>query len=346
MARWLAIRRRNSHTRCYLKKAFSLVETIAITGASGFIGRHLLAKLVSRDDRRIKVLSRARKNDLRESKSGSSVEIVPGDVLDRKALRELIEPGSTVVNLVYLAEAGEAKNLEACTVLLAACKAAKVRRLIHCSTASVVGGVPDDVVTEKTVCQPVTGYASAKLKIELAIFAGALDSFEATILRPTAVFGAEGENLNKLARDLTSGDRMRNFLRSCLFGSRRMNLVYIDNVVASIIFLADCESNLGGEVFNVADAESALNNFSDVERILMRELGVPTYGFPKPRVPLSVLALLLKFRRRDIINPHCNFSSDKLLGLGFERPVSFETGLVEYANWFRQSRYHNSSAAI
>ena len=313
------------------------MNTIAITGASGYIGRHLVAKLVRMGDRRIKVLSRSSRQEWHVGLGESVVEIVKGDVRDPKSLRGLIDPGCTVINLVYLQDAGEAENLVACAELLAACKAAKVRRLIHCSTASVVGRTPDNLVTEDTPCRPATGYGVAKLKVERAIIEAARGCFEATILRPTAVFGPEGENLRKLAGDLMAGARLRNYLRSCLFGSRRMNLVYVANVVAAILFLANYDGNLGEEVFNISDSDSPLNNFSDVERILMREMNIPDYSFARIAAPLGLLRLLLEFRGRDNINPRCNYSSEKLIGFGFLKPTNFERGLAEYATWYRSS---------
>ena len=257
---------------------------------------------------------------------------------DRDSLRELIEPGCTVVNLAYLQGAGEAENLDACASLLAACRAANVRRLIHCSTASVVGRTPDSAITEDTPCRPVTEYGITKLEVERAILEGAYGHFEAAILRPTAVFGAGGENLKKLVRDLTIGNRLRNYLKSCLFGNRRMNLVYVANVVAAILFLVNYKGELVGEVFNISDADSPLNNFADVEHILMRELNIPAYRCARIPVPQGVLAFLLGLLGRDNINPRCDYSQEKLFGLGFVRPVSFEAGLAEYASWYRSSQ--------
>jgi len=269
--------------------------------------------------------------------SAFGVEVVYGDMRDSKSLRELIEPDCTVVNLVYLWNAGEAENLSACGGLLEACKAANIRRLIHCSTASVVGRTADDLVTENTPCRPITEYGITKLAVERAILEAARGCFEATILRPAAVFGSDGENLKKIADDLTNGKRIRNYLRSCLFGTRRMNLVCVENVVHSILFLAGYGSRLGGEVFNISDDDSPLNNFAHIERALMRALGIPDYSLPRIAVPPSMLSLLLELRRRDNVNPYCNYSSEKLIGYGFSRPVSFETGLAEYAAWYRSA---------
>jgi len=311
------------------------MDTIAIIGGSGFIGRHLVAELACVGDGRVKLLSRHRPRDLDAIGIGAGVEVIQGDLQAPDSLQGFFESGCTVVNLAYLRGAGERENLAATTNLLEACRSANVRRLIHCSTADVAGRVRGNVITENCLCKPVTEYSITKLKIEHAILERARGHFDTSILRPTAVFGPGGENLGKLAGDLTAGNRLRNYLKSCLFASRRMNLVHVANVVASIIFLANRTGNLGGEVFNISDDDASANNFADVERILMREFNIPDYRLPRLPVPSDVLAFLLKRLGKDNNNPRRDYSTGKLTALEFERPVRFETGLAEYAAWYR-----------
>lgn len=312
-------------------------DTIAITGAFGFIGKHLVAELLGLGDFRIKLLSRKRNRDLHDLVE-SGVEIMEGDLGEPESLRGFLEEGCTVVNLVYLRGAGEAENITAVTNLLEACKSANVRRLIHCSTADVAGRALDNPVTESTPCRPVTGYGITKLKIEAAVLEAAENSFDAAILRPTAVFGPEGANLKKLSDHLTSKNRLQNYLKSCLFDKRRMNLVSVANMVAAIIFLINRTGNLNGETFIVSDDDSPSNNFADVERFLMREFGIPDYSLPRVPMPSGILSFLLAGLGKNNSNPLCNYSSNKLLDLGFERAISFETGLAEYAAWYRSSQ--------
>lgn len=260
-----------------------------------------------------------------------------GDLRDAESLRLFLEPDCTVVNLVYLWNGGELENVAVTKNLLEACKLGQVRRLIHCSTAAVVGRAPDNDVTENTVCRPITEYGITKLKIEKIIVDAADGNFDAAILRPTGVFGPGGEPLRRLAGDLVNGSRFRNYLKSCLFGKRRMNLVHISNVVAAITFLIERPEHLRGEVFIVSDDERWGNNFLDIERVLMRSLNCAKYPWPRIPLPLGLLGLLLRYLGRNNINPRCNYMQDKLQNLGFKSPVVFEDGLLEYAAWYRST---------
>lgn len=310
-------------------------KTVVIVGASGYIGRHLVAELRRLGGYRIKLLSRSLGQDL--SGAGSGVEVFKGDLRAPETLRGLFESDCIVINLAYLWEAGEAANLEVTANLLEACKSAKIKRLIHCSTAAVVGRTSVNRITEDTICCPVTEYGITKLKVEQAIIKEGQGRFDVAILRPTSVFGPGGNPLKKLARDVISGNRLKNYLKSCLFGARRMNLVTINKVVGAIIFLMCHEEDLGGNIFIVSDDDSPMNNFADVEKFLMKEFQIPDYAMPRVSLPLGLLEFLLRVMGRNSVNPRCDFDSGKLRKLGFKSPRSLSDGLAEYASWYRMS---------
>ncbi len=310
------------------------MKTIAIVGASGFIGRHLLAELVSVGGYRVKILSRSGYLGKIPMDVIDQVEVVVGDLRNPITLEDFIEPSSTVVNLCYLWRAGEAENLTVIRNLLDACKAGAVGRLIHCSTAAVVGRASEDCITEGTPCRPMGEYGITKLKIEQTIIESSRYCFDSVILRPTSVFGPKGDPLKKLAQDLVSGLQVINYLKSSIFGRRRMNLVHIANVVAAILFMANRSQALGGEVFIVSNDDALSNNFSEVERSMRQAFGLGNYILPKMPVPSAVLKGLLAGLGRNNINPRCSFSADKLKNIGFEMPVEFELGLSEYVQWY------------
>lgn len=313
-------------------------KTIAIVGASGFIGMHLVDELRRLGGYRIKLLSRSPDKSPMDEGRELDVEVFKGDLREPESLREFLEDGCTVINLVYLWGAGESENLEAIANLVEACKVAKIARLIHCSTAEVVGRVTADLITEITPCHPVTEYGVTKLKVEQEIIRGGEGLFDVAVLRPTAVFGPGGKNLLKLAKDIVAGSRLKNYLKSCVFGRRRVNLVPVANVVGAIIFLMRYDSDLNGEVFIVSDDDSPANNFADVEKFLMKELRAGEYPMPRIPLPLGLLAFLLALMGRNNVNPRCNYASNKLHKLGFEHAVTFEAALAEYAAWYRSSQ--------
>lgn len=314
--------------------------TVAVTGATGFIGLRLVEQLAAAGyDVRVLVRDAA-------PAFCQGVQVVRGDLLDRESLRAFLVRGCTVINLVYLWNAGEAQNRKCIANLLEICREAAVGRFIHCSTAAVAGRARGDVLDENSQCLPVTEYGITKFAVENDIHAfSKKTAIDAVIVRPTAVFGIGGEPLKKLADDLSNGPRWKNYLKSTLFGFRKMNLVPLDTVVAALIFLVRYDQPLVREVFIVSDDDIAENNFRDVERVLMRELGIPSYSLPRIAVPLAVLGVILRALGRNNVNPICAFDGGKLRRLGFQSPVSFAAALIEYTAWYRSSGAAKSLAA-
>jgi len=318
------------------------MKTIAITGASGFIGRHLVTKLLKKGGTRIKVLSRSVHAQATRVIFPPEVEVFVGDLLDPISLYGFFESGCTVINLVYLRREGEAGNLASIDNLIDACNSARVSRLIHCSTVDVVGRTPDQRVVETSVCYPVTGYAITKLKVEGALLNAEQVCFDVTILRPTAVFGPGGENLKKLSKDLRHGNSLMNTLKACLFGRRRMNLVYIDNVTTAILFLVNYDCALRREIFIISDDDEPSNNFASIEMAIIKGLRLPNSVLRHIHFPALFLSIILRFIGKNNVNPNCNYDSAKLCSLGYRRPVPFEEGLTRYIAWYLSESLNSS----
>ena len=312
-------------------------QTVAIAGASGFVGQHLAALLIERGYR-VHVLLHTPRPELPPIFSDSSVQIFHGDLLTPESLEGFLVPGCLVVNLVYLWTGGEALNRECIRNLALACEDAGVRRVVHVSTAAVSGRIDDDVVNEETPCVPITEYGVTKWAVERDLINHAgRSSIDIAIVRPTAVFGPGGAPLKKLAEDLTKGPRWKNYLRSSLFGRRKMNLVPVFSVAAAIGFLLESKADLKGGIYIVSSDDHPANNFRDVERALMQALGVPPYALPLLPIPLAVLSALLQGLGRNNVNPACGFSPSRLIEMGFSYPVDFDSAVAEYGSWYHSS---------
>lgn len=310
------------------------MPTICVIGGTGFIGRHLVPLLASRYGSSVKVLVHRRSVEPNWSKK--DIQIIDGDILDSSALKAFLSPGCIVINLAFIANGSREDNLRAAENLGQTCHAIQIRRLVHFSSATVVGRVKKDAISERTPCMPLTQYEKTKLAVEKKLLEYATGNFEIGILRPTAIFGPGGRNLVKLATALLRASRFSNYGRSCLQGRRKMNLVHVANVVAAIEFIVSLSQQIPGEVFIVSDDEYPENNYSDVEKVLMDCFGLAPY--PVTQLPLNnLLPLALRFMGRSNINAHRTYDCRKICSYGLVKPVSFTNGLRDYAQWFVQN---------
>ncbi len=307
------------------------MKRISVIGANSFIGKHLLQAL-SNEDVQVKALGRKYSPHNEAMAVAGKVEFFQGDLLEPESLHTFIVPDDVVVNLVYLSQATREENLVAIKNLADACVAKKAKRLIHISTAVVSGATPETEIHEDSPCVPVSEYQINKYAIEQLLLSYQ-PQFEVIILRPSAVFGPQGKNLLKLAHDLQHGSPIINYLKSCMMGCRTMNLVYVNNVVASILFLAAIADLENKHIFLISDHDHK-NNYRDIEAYLLSRFYPQYYWLPVielPRVFFRSLSVLL---RKNQTNPKQIYLNRNLSALGFEKPITFQDGLNYFADWY------------
>ena len=255
--------------------------------------------------------------------------MIKGDLLRAESLTGLCVANATVVNLAYLGGRSSRDNLLAIDNLADACVKAGIRRLIHCSTVSVFGRCEGALVTEETACRPVDEYETTKMRVEARILEKAGAAFEVVMMRPAAIFGPGGQNLVSLADNLRSRSEVVNYLKACLCGGRRMNLVSVHNVVAAI----DASDRVDREIFIVSDDEPEKNNYRFVEGFIKKSFGLGGYGVPILPIPPCVLDAFLRLAGKSNSDSSRAYSGRKLKDLGFKRAIEFDAALGEFAEW-------------
>jgi len=311
------------------------MQKIVLTGASGFIGSHLVNKLSA--DAEIETHAICKTNKGEWSDRGH-LHIHQRDFSRYDDWDNLIEPDCIVVNLAFLRNLPPIQNIQVARRLIDACRRKGAKKLIHCSSATVVGSVKDDIVTEETPCKPLTEYEKTKWQIEQTLFETDHVMPEVIILRPTAVFGSGGKNLVKLVKDLRCRSKLYKYVKSCMYQRRSMNLVSVETVADSIIYFIKAPQAYDHEVFIVSDDEYPENNFIDVERQLKNALGIPDYRLKRIDLPLMTLATLLRLTRKTNINPLRRYSCEKLLRCGFHKKSTFIENLKAYAKALNRSK--------
>lgn len=312
------------------------MRVIAVIGATGFIGNHLL-KYIAANHNGAELRVLVRKNYPKVF--GSNVTFVEGDILTSEGLDQLLVPGAIVFNLAFLTDQ-LADNVLAAKNIIQSCSKNKVKRLIHCSTAVVAGASAEDIITENTPCQPVTVYEKTKIEVENALITLSSNEVEVVVLRPTAVFGPGGKNLLKLANTISKGFKFSNYLRSKILAYRSMNLVAVENVVTALIFLALREENLNREVFIVSDDDDLKNNYLDVENLLSTELLGPHHVNHNRKFTLTpwMLKGLFAILGRSAVNPIVKYDASKLVKFGYKKATTLDSSLKAFAEWYKAQK--------
>lgn len=160
---------------------------IAVTGATGFVGRHITTVLARRGHA-IRALVRSPLQAQRLE--GLGVELVPGDLADAAALTALLRGANTVVHLVgIIVETGRATfhavHVEGTRRVLEAARRAGVERFVHMSAV----GARDE--------PGATPYHRTKWHAEELVRASGLSH---AVFRPSIISGPESAPIRTLAR--------------------------------------------------------------------------------------------------------------------------------------------------
>ncbi len=295
------------------------MNAVCILGASGFVGGRALEH-ARRRGQGVRALAHRRPLP-------QGVEAVQGDAGDSAALDRLLARESVVLNFVHggepLAEA-----------LAEACVRRGVRRLVHVSTCSVYGAAPGERVDEATACAPVAAYERSKHAVE-GILERKAGRCELAILRPTAVFGPGGRNLETLALRVLRQPWPWRYLRACAMGRRRMHAVDVECVAAAALYLAAAPLREPGERFIISQDDEPDNNYAALEAFFVRRFGAARYPLPPVSPPGPALRWALRAAGRSDVEPQRTYSAARLEQRGFRPPRPFAAALDEYADWIR-----------
>jgi dihydroflavonol-4-reductase len=200
---------------------------VAVTGATGFIGRHLVAALAARGVQ-VRAIVRPRRGPA--ALEGATVVTAP---LERTPLAEAFRGADQVVHLAGVVSSARARDYTDVNVTGAREVAAAAReagaRLVHVSSLAAAG--PSSLLRprrEHDQPDPITPYGRSKLEGERAV--QAIPGLRWTILRPGVVYGPGDRAMLPLFRWVARGV-------APLVGRRdaAYTLVHVDDVVRAIL---------------------------------------------------------------------------------------------------------------
>jgi nucleoside-diphosphate-sugar epimerase len=180
-----------------------------VTGAAGFVGRHLVTGLVERG-------WQVRAVDLpgtAEANAREQVEWVEGDIREASLIEHLFDGADTVFHLASAhlqvgapADWYRSVNVDAMGPLVEACAAAGVRRLVHTSSVGIYGHVAAPPASENSPMHPGNDYERTKLEGEqLVVTEAERLGLDLVVLRPGWVYGPGCPRTAKLLRSVRKG---------------------------------------------------------------------------------------------------------------------------------------------
>jgi nucleoside-diphosphate-sugar epimerase len=323
---------------------------VLVTGATGFLGSHLLDMLVERGDE-VRILMQPAEDIKRLSQTG--VEVCRGDLSDRASLEAAVNGVDRVLHCA--ARTGpwgpqaeyETANVLGPKTLVDVSLAAGVKRIVHVSSVTVHGvdirGTADETAPLRGGSDP---YSRSKIAGERLLQQIMRDKgAPLTIVRPGLIYGP---------RDTGSFGRFATLIEQGKMvvmgsGNNHLPLIYVTDVAQGILLASTADRAIGREYLLVNDEPVTQSGYLNA---IASELGVSP---PKRHIPyrlaLSIAATaemtghLLRWKQPP---PLTRFGVEVLGGenriiinkarseLGFVPQVSLAEGVRKGIAWYRQ----------
>jgi dihydroflavonol-4-reductase len=240
---------------------------VLVTGATGFIGRHLVRHLLSRGEH-VRCLIHFKEERV------AGAECVPGDITAPQSLTAVVQgvdivyhlAGATVVTSPHkykpINSLGTRNLAEACAGL------EKPPLFMYLSSLAAAGPTtPNKPLREENPPAPVSEYGRSKLLGE-RFLQGLADRLPVTVLRPPGVFGPGDPNMVALFKSVRAGV---NFVP----GSRRQQLgfIYVSDLIEALLQAAEWGERLRDPSVGLDDPQG-LYFVAMEERPTLEELGL------------------------------------------------------------------------
>lgn len=328
-------------------------KTILITGAAGFIGSNLAARLLETMDN-VRIVGIDSITDYYDitikeerlsalKKYGNSFVFIKGDIADKNNIQQIFSKykPACVVNLAAQAgvrysitnpDAYIHSNIIGFYNLLEACRFQPVEHLVFASSSSVYGSnkkVPYS--TQDKVDNPVSLYAATKKADELMAYAYCkLYKIPATGLRFFTVYGPAGRPdmaYFKFTNKLVKGEPIQIYNN----GDMYRDFTYIDDIVSGIVNVMqkppkETEDGAPYKIYNIGNnkPESLMTFVNILESCLIKE-GIISSPGKKEFLPMQA---------GDVYQTYADIT-DLEKDFNFHPTTSLEDGLAKFASWYK-----------
>ena len=247
--------------------------TIVVLGGTGFVGRHVVNRLVAEG---LQVVVPTRRSDkARDLNVLPTLTVVEADVNQADELARLMPGAAAIVNLIgILDESGGQTFLESHVALaskvIAACKSSGLRRLIHMSALHASEAGPSQ-------------YLRSKGQAETAVATSGLDW---TIMEPSVIFGPEDRFLNLFAKFLRALP-----LLALPRADAKFQPVYVGDVAECIVRALSLPATIGQRYPLCGPKTYTLR---ELVRFVGETIGAQRPIIPLGRIPGAVQAMVLE----------------------------------------------------
>ena len=323
---------------------------VLVTGATGFIGSHVVEALLQRGDQ-VRCLIRD-PNHLKWLR-GLPVEVVQGNCNDKNSLKDAVTAVDQLFHLAGVTKAVDEKtyfevNAYGTQNLVRACLEhnPSLQKFIHLSSLAAAGPCQNGGQKKETdLCNPVSPYGQSKRMGEDLALAHAHE-LPLLILRPSAVYGPRDRDLYTLFKLLSKK------IKPCFYTrEQRISLCFVEDIVRAILLASETKEG-SGDIFFLSDGRDY--RMEEVSDIFASAMGVNPVCIRVPEWMMYAVASLSEYfskltgkpallnrgKIEEMVQKNwvCDITKAKMV-LGFNPQVSLVEGARLTFEWYKKESW-------
>jgi len=303
---------------------------VAITGGTGFIGKHLIARHSARGDE-VRYLTRKA-----PAQAIAGATAIIGDLSVVDSLRPLVQGADVLYHCA--AELHDVERMNDTNVLgtknLLVAAQGEVKRWVQLSSTGVYGSKSVQDVNEDTPINPANAYEQSKAAADELVYQAMTEGWlQGVILRPSNVYGVDMPNQSLF--------QLINMIKRGWFffiGEKGAiaNYIHVENVVDALVLCGTAPLPANARTYIVSD----YRNLEDFVAIIAGALAVNCPSKRMPELFVRLIAHLsdylprfpLRPSRIDALTYRHHYQTEKIESeLGYQRQISMEEGITELA---------------
>jgi len=317
-----------------------LQKKILVTGAGGFIGSHLVEKLLNKGNTirafvHYNSFNRWGWLDYIERNKRDSIEVFTGDIRDPYGVKKAVKGCDIIFHLAaligipysyYSPEAYVDTNIKGILNILQAAKELGIEKIIHTSTSEVYGTAQFTPISEKHPINPQSPYSATKAGADyLALSFNRSFDLPISIIRP---FNTYGPRQSARAIIPTIITQIFNRKKKIKLGSLRptRDLTYVNDTVEGFIKVAESDISVGNVINIGSNSEISIKDLVNLIAKLMNA-----------KIEVVIDNKRIRPRESEVMRLWADIKEAKKID--WHPGYTIEDGLKETIEWF--SNAHN-----
>jgi len=287
---------------------------VLVTGATGFIGRCLVAELIDRGHT-IRILSRKQQIGIETVVCNLGVDTIPVSALDSVDVVFHLAGvahdmrGEASVEAIY-----RAVNVDATVRLASLSVQSSVKKFIYMSSVKAGGvALSGHCMSEEDQGEPEDIYGKTKREAELKLLEIMhCSSMQVSIVRPALVYGpAVKGNLRMMMSGVEKG-----WFPPLPEVNNRRSMIHLDDLVRALLLVVE-DDRANGNIYIATDGQQ--HSSREIYEVMCQILNKPISSWNFPKFLFKVAASMnsrIRYKVDKLLGDEC-YTSGKLQSLGF-----------------------------